>query len=99
MGGNSLELREVNADDLLVFFAHQQDPIACQQAAFPSRDREAFDRHQARVAQDPKNLRRAIVWNGAVVGNVVSFNRRRAGGRLLAWPGALEPGDREPRAG
>lgn len=75
MEGTSLKLRDVTASDLPIFFAQQQDSIACQQAAFPARDRGAFDQHWARILQNTVGFIRTIVWNGEVAGNVVSFNR------------------------
>ena len=41
-------LREVLVSDLDAFFEHQRDPEATRMAAFPARDREAFDAHWRR---------------------------------------------------
>jgi len=68
MEGTSLKLRDVTASDLPIFFAQQQDSIACQQAAFPARDRGAFDQHWARILQNTVGFIRTIVWNGEVAG-------------------------------
>jgi len=36
-------LRDVIDSDVPIFFAHQRDPEATSMAAFPARDRAAFD--------------------------------------------------------
>lgn len=71
----NVRLREVEPGDLQLFFAHQQDPTAAAMAAFPSRDRVAFDAHWAKTLADPANLVRAVVVDGEVAGNVCSFTR------------------------
>ena len=70
-----IHLRKVEPDDLPLFFAHQQDADAAAMAAFPSRDRAAFDQHWAKVLADPANLVRTVVVEGEVAGNVCSFTR------------------------
>ena len=45
---NDVQLRDVTADDLPVFFEHQREPEANQMAAFPAREREAFMAHVAK---------------------------------------------------
>lgn len=42
-------------------------------AAFPSRDRPAFDAHWAKVLADPSLVARTVVADGRVAGNVVCF--------------------------
>ena len=71
----NIRLREVEPGDLPLFFAHQQDPVAAALAAFPSRDRAAFDQHWAKTLADPANLVRTVVVDGEVAGNVCSFTR------------------------
>lgn len=69
-----LTLRDVIESDLLVFFAHQQDPEANAMAAFPAREREAFFTHwRANVLGKPSATARTIVVDGEVVGNIGSW--------------------------
>jgi RimJ/RimL family protein N-acetyltransferase len=71
----NIRLREVEPGDLPLFFAHQQDAAAAAMAAFPSRDRAAFDAHWAKILADPANMVRTVVVDGEVAGNVCSFTR------------------------
>src|SRR5262245_61559584 len=43
-------------------------------AVFPSRDRDAFVAHQAKVLADPANVFRVIEAHGVVVGSIGSWN-------------------------
>jgi RimJ/RimL family protein N-acetyltransferase len=65
-----LALRPTTLEDLPVLFAHQADQVAAEMAAFPSRDWDAFVAHDARLREDPSNLRRTIVVDGDVVGSI-----------------------------
>lgn len=69
----TFELREVTSDDLPTLFEHQLDPEAARMAAFPARDRDAFTAHWARILADDTVVIRAIVADGALAGNVVSW--------------------------
>jgi len=66
-------LRDVRAEDLPILFAHQQDPEAVRMAAFPARDRDAFDAHWARILADATCIARAIVVAGEVAGYIGSY--------------------------
>jgi RimJ/RimL family protein N-acetyltransferase len=68
-----VELRDVSESDLPVFFEQQLDPEAAQMADFPSRTREAFMAHWTRIMADDSVLLKAILFNGEIAGNVVSF--------------------------
>lgn len=70
---NTITLREVMQDDLPIFFEHQSDPIAAKMAAFPSRDREAFMAHWAKIMANENVTNKTILFNGQVVGNVACF--------------------------
>ena len=70
-----IRLRDVEPSDLPLFFVHQQDAAAAAMAAFPSRDRDAFDQHWAKIQAEPANLIRTVVVDGQVAGNVCSFTR------------------------
>jgi RimJ/RimL family protein N-acetyltransferase len=81
-GPGRVLLRDVRETDLPVFFEQQQDPVATQMAAFPSRERAAFMAHWGRVLTDPTVVVRTILYEGQVAGNVVSFvqdDRREVG--------------------
>ena len=77
-----VRLRDVEADDLPLFFEHQRDPIAVAMVAFRSRDRAAFDQHWAKLLADETKLKMTIVVASAVsadssadqvVGNIGSW--------------------------
>ena len=68
-----VRLREVEDDDLPVFFEHQRDPESTALAGLPARDRAAFDAHWEKIRRDPASTIRTVVADGAVAGNVLSF--------------------------
>ena len=68
-----VKLREVEQSDLPVFFEQQRDPLANQMAAFPARNRDMFMAHWTKIMQDESILLRTILFEGQVVGNLVSF--------------------------
>jgi RimJ/RimL family protein N-acetyltransferase len=70
-----VELREVRAADLPVLFEHQADPVATEMAAFPSREREEFMEHWQRILANKSGFIRAVVADGRLAGNVLSFDR------------------------
>jgi RimJ/RimL family protein N-acetyltransferase len=70
-----LFLRPVEAGDLETFFEHQRDPESNRMAAFPARDRAAFDAHWERILADETAVVRTIVWNGEIAGNMLSWPR------------------------
>src|SRR5213595_3337010 len=51
----TVTLREVAQEDLPIFFEHQLDAEATRMAAFPSRDRDAFMAHWARIMSKETN--------------------------------------------
>jgi RimJ/RimL family protein N-acetyltransferase len=69
-----VQLRDVEADDLPLFFEHQRDPIAVALVAFRSRDRAAFDQHWAKLLADDSCLKKTIVADGQVAGNIGSWS-------------------------
>jgi RimJ/RimL family protein N-acetyltransferase len=71
-----LSLRDVAEDDLPIFFEQQLDPDANYMAAFTAKDptnREAFAEHWARILADATVLIKTIVFDGQVVGYVLSY--------------------------
>lgn len=79
-------LRDVAEADLDVFYEQQLDPEATAMALFPARDREAFDAHWRRLLADDSVVKRTIVDEGAVAGNLGVWEQE---GRLLVgyWLG------------
>src|SRR5581483_106833 len=70
----TVTLREVTREDLPIFFEHQLDAEAARMAAFPSRDRDAFMAHWAKIMSRESNatgILNTILADGAVAGNIV----------------------------
>ncbi|MFG1626599.1 GNAT family N-acetyltransferase [Kribbella sp. NPDC049227] len=72
---HEVRLRQVEDRDLEVFFDHQADPIANGMAAVPARDKDEFAAHWAKIRGDDTKILRTIVADGAVAGNVVSWEQ------------------------
>lgn len=71
---NEVRLRNVEPDDLPIFYEQQRDPDATRMAAFPPRDRAAFDAHWAtNVLGNPAAVKQTILVNGQVAGNIGSW--------------------------
>lgn len=68
-------LRHVQAGDIPVFYEQQRDPVAVELAAFPARERDAFEAHWQKIMANPQNWMRTIECAGTVCGNVVAFLR------------------------
>lgn len=68
-----VQLRNVEANDLPLFFEHQRDPIAVAMVAFNSRDRAAFDQHWAKLLADDSLLKKTVLVDDQVVGNICSW--------------------------
>jgi RimJ/RimL family protein N-acetyltransferase len=66
-------LRDVEEADLTYFFEHQLDPEATQMAGFPARDRESFMAHWNRILEDGSVVKKTVLCEGEVAGNIVSF--------------------------
>ena len=71
----SIRLRDVEPEDLPLFFEHQRDPVAVAMVEFTSRDRAAFDQHWAKILANETGLIQTVVVDDAVAGNVLSFER------------------------
>ena len=76
-------LRDVVEADLDVFYEQQADPEAAAMAVFPSRDREAFDAHWRRLLANDSLVKRTIVADGRVAGNMLSWEQD--GRRLVGY--------------
>ncbi|PKN94194.1 MAG: hypothetical protein CVU44_07275 [Chloroflexi bacterium HGW-Chloroflexi-6] len=73
---NEIFLRDVENEDLSIFFEHQLDPEANHMAAFAAKDptnREAFHAHWRKILADPSVIMKTIVCNGQVAGSVSSY--------------------------
>jgi RimJ/RimL family protein N-acetyltransferase len=71
---DEVRLRNVEPNDLPIFFEHQLDPVATRMAAFPSRDRAAFDAHwEKNILGNPDAIAQTILVDGAVAGNIGSW--------------------------
>jgi RimJ/RimL family protein N-acetyltransferase len=68
-----VDLREVEDADLPILYEHQRDPESVRMAAFPSREHEAFVAHWAKIRADASTMTRAVLFDGQVAGNVLSF--------------------------
>ena len=68
-----MRLREVADADLDAFYEHQADRESYELAGVPTRDREAFDAHWARLRSDPETLIRTIEAGGLTAGYVFTF--------------------------
>jgi RimJ/RimL family protein N-acetyltransferase len=66
-------LRDVEEADLPVFFQHQLDPEATHMAGFPTRDRRSFMAHWNRILEDESVVKKTVIFEDEVAGNVVSF--------------------------
>ena len=81
---DEVRLRNVEPDDLPIFYEHQLDADATRMAAFPSRDRAAFDAHWANnILGNPANITRTILVDDEVAGNIGSWAQDDA--RLIGY--------------
>lgn len=72
----AIQLREVVASDLPIFFEQQLDLEANYRAAFVSKnpqDKTAFDAHWTKILADKNNVNKTILFEGQVAGHVSSF--------------------------
>jgi RimJ/RimL family protein N-acetyltransferase len=71
---NEVRLRSIEPNDLPIFYEQQLDVDATRMAAFPSRDRAAFDAHwAANILGNPTAVNRTILVDGQVAGNIGSW--------------------------
>jgi RimJ/RimL family protein N-acetyltransferase len=77
-GMSQIRLREVEKDDLPIFFEQQLDPTANYMAAFTREDpadRDLFDQHWSRILAEDSIPIRTILYNGQVAGSVLSYEQ------------------------
>jgi RimJ/RimL family protein N-acetyltransferase len=68
-----VQLRDVEPDDLPMLFQHQLDPEANRMAVANARDEGAFNAHWAQILGDPTVVKKAILVDGCVVGDINCF--------------------------
>ena len=69
----NISIRNLTVSDLPSLFEHQLDPEATAMAAFPSRDKETFNAHWAKVMANESNITRTIEVDGQVAGYLGSW--------------------------
>ena len=87
---SNVVLREVQAEDLPLFFEHQQDPEANYMAAFTAKDpmdQQAFMAHWASILGDTTNTIRTILVEGQVAGSVSSYEETAGHPEVTYWLG------------
>jgi len=81
-----ITLRDVEASDLPFFFEHQREPAANAMAAFPARDEPTFYAHwRDNVLGHGDVVKRTVLCDGEVAGNVVSYVEADSGRRLVGY--------------
>ena len=71
---DDIQLRDVELTDLPIFYEQQLDADATRMAAFPARDRAAFDAHWAiNILGNSAAVKQTILVNGQVAGNIGSW--------------------------
>ncbi|MEA2559761.1 MAG: hypothetical protein QOH06_1265 [Acidobacteriota bacterium] len=70
---NEVRLRDIEPNDLPIFYEQQLDADATRMAAFPARDRAAFDAHWAKILGNPALVKQTILVDGQVAGNIGSW--------------------------
>jgi len=81
---NEVRLRNIEPNDLPIFYEQQLDADATRMAAFPARNRAAFDAHWAtNILGNPAAINQTIVVDGQVAGNIGSWTQD--GVRLVSY--------------
>jgi len=81
---DKVRLRNIEPNDLPVFYEQQLDPDATRMAAFPARDRASFDAHWERnILGNPDAIAQTILVDGEVAGNIGSWPQE--GIRLVGY--------------
>src|SRR6185503_5178662 len=68
-----VRLRDVEIGDLPTLFEHQSDPDANSMAVVNPRGVEAFNAHWAKILADRSVVAKAILADGALVGQISCF--------------------------
>jgi RimJ/RimL family protein N-acetyltransferase len=71
---DKVRLRNIEPNDLPIFYEQQLDPDATRMAGFAARDRASFDAHWERnILGNPAAIAQAILVDGEVAGNIGSW--------------------------
>ena len=70
---DTILLRDVRESDLPILYEQQLDPEATAMAAFPSRDRESFMAHSAKIMADESVVFKTILFGDKVAGSIGSW--------------------------
>jgi len=71
-------LRDVNKDDLPIFYEQQLDKTANYMAAFTTKDptdKIAFNKHWQKILDDDRIIKKTVLFNDQVAGHVSSFEQ------------------------
>lgn len=85
--GGKVRLRDVEPDDLPIYFENQRDPVAVEMAAFPARDQEAFTAHWTKILADDSNITKTVLLDDAVAGNLGSWRDDEGHREVGYWLG------------
>lgn len=66
-------LRNVELNDLPIFFENQLDERSIEMTGFPPREKASFNAHWEKVLANNTNITKTIVYNGQVAGNIACF--------------------------
>ncbi|WP_082034241.1 GNAT family N-acetyltransferase [Cohnella kolymensis] len=75
---NDVFLRDIQADDLPIFFEQQLDATANFMAAFTAKepgDKDAFKAHWEKIINKETIIKKTIIYHGKVAGHVSSFEQ------------------------
>jgi len=87
---SNVVLREVQDEDLLLFFEHHLDPEANYMAAFTAKDptdQRAFMEHWTRILGNATSINRTILFEGQVAGSVASYEETAGHPEVTYWLG------------
>jgi RimJ/RimL family protein N-acetyltransferase len=82
---DEVTIRETQESDLPILFENQRDPASSAMAGVPAREWDAYIAHWQKVRADTANLHWTILFDGQIVGDLVSFphdGRREIGYRI-----------------
>jgi RimJ/RimL family protein N-acetyltransferase len=71
---DDVSLRDLEAADVPILFAHQSDPEGCRMAAVHPRNRDAFDAHWKNALRNPAIVAKVILNRGTLVGHISCYN-------------------------
>jgi RimJ/RimL family protein N-acetyltransferase len=80
---DEVTIRETLESDWPILFEYQRDPLSGEMAGVPARAWDAYIAHQQKIRADETGLKRTILYNGGIAGDLVSFVR--AGRREIGY--------------